>query len=1345
MKTRGTWWLLLVFAMVAACGGGDGRGEGEGATPEDAGADAEDAGAADTGLPPQTDTSPDVTVEDVAPGLTAEELYCRPCESVADCDPGNYCLGGYPGDGLYCSANCLNRPEICPEGTSCVRLDAVGAQQACVPDNALECACRDVECEEGLLCDPNLNGECVPPLDLCEPCVSNEQCGEGNYCLTYRLTGGATENACATDCSASACPEGYECGNVNIGDDAVARLCIPELRTCVDRCVDVECEEGLRCNPLNGDCEEPAGICDRCSSNAECGGEDDLCLSLQTGPCDRDSDCAITEVCNEGNCVSNRCGQVCDPDAGTLDQCPPDTACFRINAGADGPPGQCLPIRLTCINKCNDVDCPEGFGCDDATGGCVPLTAGYCNDTCTSNGECGTYDDLCLNIGTGGARCLQSCRPDDLEYPPCAQGYDCVQTFNQTFFCLPQNFDFDCEDCVDTACPETDVCMPVDASCQPFPAPTCALDDPATEVREDACPDGFLCNPSETRCEPIGLPCASETWFLNCYTGEMGCTAVNESAPGSCEESCFSDTQCPQERPYCESYQGVFSSVCVADERVGPSGCGRLVPNGASFGRPCEVVDDPTDPALCPTANAELCLVTDPNVPGFCTRTCETDADCGSNTTCGDVDGTRYCLPSVCDCLATIPLADGEVDQLDALFAASGQSRCSVGLSLEERRAGYGVLGVDDPYRVRKVAGLEADPLSASGYFADAVAAVAGAASVRARAATALRSALAEDDISPRPVAPPTLVGPEATLASQLGILAIAMGGDRPEEGSLDALSALPSEVEAALALYVARLTQAVGPDGQMVDLRGEVLDIGLAEALDLIAGEGASFDDAATLALLGPGVRDVVFERSMPLVEGLAELPPLAVDAPTLRVEIDTPRGLIVIAGSGDDVHAFEASPLLLIDLGGDDTYTGPIAANAGAEQPFSVVIDAGGADDYGYVTVPDENDAGLLPSDAAGRGEFEVLDDGPTSLSLTSRQGAGTYGAGILLDLGPGADTFRSLRASQGFGFCGVGVLIDEGGTATFEAEAYSQGAGLFGVGVLATDDAGSTSRAWHASQGFAGPAGFGIRLSGRGVDAHTMEEGAGDPLYFNRLTSTFANLSYGLGAGVGVRAEDTADDRGAGGGLALFVDLDGDDTYATGIGSLGFGEWHGGGFFYDAGGSDIYRTAGASLGVGFAMGVGVFDEGAGDDIYGDATSLADNARRSAGFADDFGVGILIDRGGDDQHRHSAFSYGYGQLNGFALFAELSGDDTYETEANSTWGVAALTILGSSPNSNPRRAVPTFGWFIDAAGADTYARPDLLSPPIADFGAWQQTSRDEDDLPVYAGGIDGIGATGL
>ena len=44
MKTRGTWWLLLVFAMVAACGGGDGRGEGEGATPEDAGADAEERG-----------------------------------------------------------------------------------------------------------------------------------------------------------------------------------------------------------------------------------------------------------------------------------------------------------------------------------------------------------------------------------------------------------------------------------------------------------------------------------------------------------------------------------------------------------------------------------------------------------------------------------------------------------------------------------------------------------------------------------------------------------------------------------------------------------------------------------------------------------------------------------------------------------------------------------------------------------------------------------------------------------------------------------------------------------------------------------------------------------------------------------------------------------------------------------------------------------------------------------------------------------------------------------------------------------------------------------------------------
>ena len=157
-----------------------------------------------------------------------------------------------------------------------------------------------------------------------------------------------------------------------------------------------------------------------------------------------------------------------------------------------------------------------------------------------------------------------------------------------------------------------------------------------------------------------------------------------------------------------------------------------------------------------------------------------------------------------------------------------------------------------------------------------------------------------------------------------------------------------------------------------------------------------------------------------------------------------------------------------------------------------------------------------------------------------------------------------------------------------------------------------------------------------------------------------------------------------------------------------------------------------------------MGVFEDALGDDRYGDEDA-GRTAFAAAGTGQDLGVGVFIDRDGNDVHAHSFRSMGFGQLNGFGLFWDAAGDDRYYADANESMGQAVLTILGSEPADNPRRSLGTFGWFLDTGGRDDYDRPDLLNPPLGDESTWLQVSRDEAGLPTYGGGFDGVGGTGL
>ncbi|MEE2643781.1 MAG: Ig domain-containing protein [Myxococcota bacterium] len=102
--------------------------------------------------------------------------------------------------------------------------------------------------------------------------------------------------------------------------------------------VDNDDPEGARCDhmsespiyevPLQGSAERGGlGSCAPCSNHLQCGGESDLCVTLDDG---------------------ERCGLACGPDGG----CPQGLSCFSISVEGERFPDQCLPDTLSCTESC---------------------------------------------------------------------------------------------------------------------------------------------------------------------------------------------------------------------------------------------------------------------------------------------------------------------------------------------------------------------------------------------------------------------------------------------------------------------------------------------------------------------------------------------------------------------------------------------------------------------------------------------------------------------------------------------------------------------------------------------------------------------------------------------------------------------------------------------------------------------------------------------------------------------------------------------------------------------------------------------------------------------------------
>lgn len=311
------------------------------------------------------------------------------------------------------------------------------------------------------------------------------------------------------------------------------------------------------------------------------------------------------------------------------------------------------------------------------------------------------------------------------------------------------------------------------------------------------------------------------------------------------------------------------------------------------------------------------------------------------------------------------------------------------------------------------------------------------------------------------------------------------------------------------------------------------------------------------------------------------------------------TPFGRFVIGGTGH--NEYECGDIaVIVDLGGDDEYRGPVAGT-GVSRRLSLVVDLAGDDSY------------LGQNDALG---------------------SAVFGVGILLDLA-GNDHYEGLARCAGFGAAGVGVLIDGAGDDDSTFAGDSGGVGLLGVGLCLDSGAGKDiTRAGPRSLGVGLPGGVGFFVDDGGDDVRSL-----------RGSDGASPLACGVGLGVS---------RWLAGGLGVFVDVGGADQYETGDRSCGAGIDGGVGVCFDAAGRDRYMVGDTCLGAGWGHGVGVFVDAAGDDEY--------HARGvSLGCAFDHSVGWAEDRSGHDVYDLRGSWPGFADGGALGAFFDLADDDRY------------------------------------------------------------------------------------
>lgn len=372
----------------------------------------------------------------------------------------------------------------------------------------------------------------------------------------------------------------------------------------------------------------------------------------------------------------------------------------------------------------------------------------------------------------------------------------------------------------------------------------------------------------------------------------------------------------------------------------------------------------------------------------------------------------------------------------------------------------------------------------------------------------------------------------------------------------------------------------------------------------------------------------------------------------------LKTPLGDIILNGKKPDTTT--NSELLIIDLGGNDYYTGNIASASYSTQPFSFLIDLSGDDIY---------NAESLASAVLGIAALFDLQGNDKYYTKTCGPAYSLYGSSIVYDKGGDDIYFGENENGQASAYVGVSFLADLSGDDQYTSGAFSQG--------------------------FGSTLGAGIFYDRKGNDEYN---------------SLQLSPGFVLGAARGRWAEAT-DGHSLAGGTGIFIDYSGNDRYSAGSFSIGGSYYFGLGAFYDESGDDSYNALSHSFGYAAHFSLAGFHDNSGDDIYNGET-IKEKITQSMGCGRDLSAGVFREQSGDDEYHFGNRSAGIGDLKGIGSFTDYSGDDEYHWHKNRlnelSPSMGAITMANQQMQIGYRIYVPDnfkgVGTFNDTNGKDKY-----------------------------------------
>jgi hypothetical protein len=323
----------------------------------------------------------------------------------------------------------------------------------------------------------------------------------------------------------------------------------------------------------------------------------------------------------------------------------------------------------------------------------------------------------------------------------------------------------------------------------------------------------------------------------------------------------------------------------------------------------------------------------------------------------------------------------------------------------------------------------------------------------------------------------------------------------------------------------------------------------------------------------------------------------------------IETEMGRVGIFGEGAD--KIDESFGLIVDLGGDDLYTGNIASPSQVTGPVSIIVDIAGNDIY-------DSGEGSLAGACLGIALLFDRSGNDRYISENAGLASSCFGTSMLYDM-QGDDYYQSSAAfSQGAAYMGAGLLIDLAGDDTYYGSPNSQGYGVcLGVGVL-------------------------------------LDLGGHDCYNHDQNTPSFVQ-----GVGRGRWAEGT-DGHSLGGGMGIFIEAGGADCYYAESFSQGASYFTGTGLFFDMEGDDQYNACSHSQAYAAHTALSGFFELKGDDRYNAGADFK-RLTQILGSGRDLSVGWFIEEEGNDTYHLGNRSGGIGDLNGIGVLWDRQGEDLY------------------------------------------------------------------------------------